>query len=241
MKKFKVDLHVHTTVSYDAVITFDDLKKAYQQGKFDAVAITDHGTIINALDFAKRNEFPVIVGEEIETIDGDVIGLFLKQEIAGHQDVLETVFEIHSQGGLVCIPHPFDTLKSGLRQDVVLQYLSAIDLFETHNFSYGAGIFRNNLDKVIDFAKKYNLTASAGSDAHIPVEIGKAYLEFENVDEKILASSQTFLASCSRAVPIMPNGPDYKIALKHLANFSYMKKSFVPNLHCLTRALFSRL
>lgn len=240
MKKFKVDLHLHTNASYDAVITFDDLKKAYQQGKFDAVAITDHRTIANAALFAKRNEFPVIIGQEIETRDGDVIGLFLKKEIAKHQDTLETMFEIHAQGGLVCIPHPFDILKCGLRKEKVLRVLPAIDLFETHNFSYGAGIFRRNLVKAEAFAKKYNLTVSAGSDSHIPAEIGAAFLEFENADKKILTNAQTFLQACKSAAPKMINKPSYKIVLKHLVNFPYMKKSFWPTACCLARAAFKK-
>ena len=241
MKKFKVDLHLHTNVSYDAVITFDDLQKAYQLGRFDAVAITDHGTIRNAVEFAKKAQFPVIVSEEIKTCDGDVIGLFLKKEIAEHQGVLETMYEIHSQGGLVSIPHPFDSLKCGLPEEKVLQVLGGIDLFETHNFSYGAGIFKNNLNKVIDFAKKYNLTAAAGSDAHIKSEICTAFLEFENTDENILQNAQTFLQNCANAVPKMLGEPDYKLLLKHFTNLAYMKKSFIPNLHCLAHVFFSKL
>ncbi len=238
MKKFKVDLHLHTNASYDAVTTFDDLKKAYRLGKFDAVAITDHGTIRNAIDFAKRAQFPVIVSEEIKTCDGDVIGLFLKNEIADQQGVLETMFEIHSQGGLVSIPHPFDFLKSGLREEKVLQVLGGIDLFETHNFSSGAGIFKSNLDKAINFAKKYNLTAAAGSDSHIPSEIGMAFLEFENVDEGILENPQIFLQNCANATPKMLGEPDYKLLFKHLANLAYMRKAFIPDLQCLFRAFF---
>ncbi|MBM4402170.1 MAG: PHP domain-containing protein [Candidatus Cloacimonetes bacterium] len=241
MKKFKVDLHLHTNASYDAVISFEDLKKAYQMGKFDAVAITDHGTIKNALDFANRNEFPVIIGQEVETKSGDVIGLFLQEEVPEEQEVLETCFAIHAQGGLVYIPHPFDPLKSGLREDVVLQILPVIDLFETHNFSYGAGIFKSNLKKVSDFARKHNLSSGAGSDAHIPSEIGMAFLEFENVGQEILKSPKAFWENCGKAIPAMIAKPNYKIALKHLTNFAYMRKSFLPNLHCLTHALFSRL
>lgn len=240
MKKFKVDLHLHTNASYDAVTTFDDLQKAYRVGRFDAVAITDHGTIKNAVEFVKKAQFPVIVGEEIKTYAGDVIGLFLKKEIAEHQGVLETMYEIHSQGGLVLIPHPFDSLKSGLPEEEILQVLGGIDLFETHNFSYGAGIFKNNLNKVIDFAKKYNLTAAAGSDAHIPSEIGTAFLEFESVDKSILQSAEIFLQNCRNAAPKMLREPDYKLLLKHLANLAYMKKAFIPDLQCLMRAFFSK-
>ena len=241
MKKFKIDLHLHTNASYDAVITFEDLKKAYDIGKFDAVAITDHGTIANAVAFAKRNEFPVIIGEEIETLDGDIIGLFLKKEIAEHQEIWKTMLEVHAQGGLVCVPHPFDALKSGLREEKILQILGAIDLFETHNWSYGGGILKRDPEEILAFAKKHRLIAIGGSDAHIPMDIGRGFLEFTNVDKKILQEPQIFLQKCKSAIPKMSGKPNGLILLKHLANFPYMRKSFLLDLRCLARAFLSNL
>lgn len=238
MKKFKVDLHLHTIGSYDAVITFEDLKKAYDNGKFDVVAITDHGTIAAAVEFSQKGVFPVVIGEEIETKDGDLIGLFLKKEIAEQQSIEETISQIKSQEGLVYIPHPFDTLKFGLRKNAILPILPNIDLFETHNFCYGASIFHHKQDKVAQFAAKHNLVTAASSDAHVPAEIGKAYLEFEQPDASFLQSAQAFLQACGAAKPKMQNNASCKFVFNRITNAAYVYK-FLRNArrHSLSRSL----
>lgn len=171
---FKVDLHNHTIFSYDAAITFKDLKKAYQEGKFDVIAITDHNTIKGAKEVAAANVFPTIVGEEITTKKGEVIGLFLKKEIPPYLPLKETVQRIKKQGGLVYIPHPFNILHLSLREKVLLEILPEIDILETHNGGFWT---KKNIKKAEDFAKKHNLLTCACSDAHTALALGRCFLK----------------------------------------------------------------
>ncbi|MCD6464248.1 PHP domain-containing protein [Candidatus Woesearchaeota archaeon] len=169
----KLDLHVHTRFSRDSSLDLKLLARIIK--KLDLyLAITDHNTIRGAVVFRKNFKglrSRVIVGEEVKTLQGEVIGLFLQEEVKPFRDVFETIDEIRSQGGLVLVPHPFDMFRrSRLRQDLILKLKP--DIIEVFN---ARTILNKYNVQAFNFAKKHNLLMSVGSDSHFWFEIGSCY------------------------------------------------------------------
>src|SRR5204863_772907 len=107
----------------------------------------------------------VIPGEEVKTAtEGEVIGLFLEREIPRGMSFAETVAAIREQGGLVYVPHPFDRLHSIPGAATLHRHLAEIDVFEVYNARL---LFEAYNEEALRFARKYGLTAAAGSDAHV--------------------------------------------------------------------------
>jgi len=126
--------------------------------------------------------FPVIVAEEIMTPHGEIMGMFLKQTIPSGLSVDKTIAQIRSQGGLVCIPHPFDMLRqSALRSNILEEIAEQIDIIEVFN---SRTLLPKNSAKALAFALKYGIPKSAGSDAHTLYEIGNAYVEMPEFNGK---------------------------------------------------------
>lgn len=169
----------------------------------NCLAVTDHTTIEGALRLKEIASFPIIVGEEILTTGGEIIGLFLTTEIPGGLSPEETVRRIKSQGGLVCIPHPYDALRLSASRDSMFESLMPeIDIIEVFN---ARCLLPSATDKAWQLAQKYGKPMSAGSDAHSPQEIGNAYVEMPPFSDK-----ETFITSLgqgkiggSRSSPIV--------------------------------------
>ena len=141
----------------------------------NCLAIADHGTIAGAVKLKEIAPFTVIVAEEILTPFGEIMGLFLSEEIPSGLSVEETIARIRAQDGLVCIPHPYDRMRpSALKNHILEDIMSHIDMIEVFN---SRSLYHNNSSKAWQLVHKYNKLASAGSDAHTPSEIGKAYVE----------------------------------------------------------------
>jgi predicted metal-dependent phosphoesterase TrpH len=172
---FKIDLHVHT--SHSACSTFLPVraieKIALRRG-LDAIAITDHNTIEGALELKNlARRIQVIVAEEIKTREGEIIGYFLAEKIPAGLPVKETIQEIRQQGGLISIPHPFDTLRtSRITRDAMEEIIAAVDMIEVFN---SRDVFQKPDLDFIDKGKRLGVIPVAGSDAHQPWEIGKSY------------------------------------------------------------------
>ncbi|HUN32422.1 MAG TPA: PHP domain-containing protein, partial [Trebonia sp.] len=115
MKRVRVDCHLHTVASGDSVLTLEELADRARQACLDAVFITDHNVTHAATTAIQRDlGVRVIVGEEIRTPDGDVIGLFLTERIPYVLPLAEVIGRIRDQGALVYVPHPFDAARSSL-------------------------------------------------------------------------------------------------------------------------------
>jgi predicted metal-dependent phosphoesterase TrpH len=168
-----VDLHMHTTWSHDCSIEVDDLLDHAEEEGLGAIAITDHnvfGGAQEAVEKARGRKLIVIPGEEVKTDgEGEVIGLFLQEEIPRGMSFAETVAAIRSQGGLVYVPHPFDRLHSIPGAATLQRNLGEIDVFEVYNARL---LFEGYNVEALRFARKYNLTAAAGSDAHVLQGVG---------------------------------------------------------------------
>ncbi len=187
-KLIKADLHLHTKYSFDCQSSLEDIIKRCQEIGISCVAIADHGTAEGALRMKELAPFKVIVAEEILTPAGEVMGMFLKESIPSGIPLEEAIKRIKAQGGLLCIPHPFDTVRRvGLGAKVVESLVEQIDVIEVFN---SRSPFPWNSSKARDFAQKYGIPASAGSDAHTIGEIGNAYVEMPD-----FATKEEFLRS----------------------------------------------
>lgn len=167
------DLHMHTRWSHDCSIDVDELLAHAEGDGLGAIAITDHnvfGGALEALERVRSRNLIVIPGEEIKTAgDGEVIGLFLQEEIPRGLTFAETIAAIRAQGGLVYVPHPFDRLHAIPAPATLHRHLAEIDVFEVYNARL---LFEAYNEEAVRFARKYNLTAAAGSDAHVLQGVG---------------------------------------------------------------------
>jgi predicted metal-dependent phosphoesterase TrpH len=167
------DLHMHTNWSHDCSTTVDELLDHAEERGLGAIAVTDHNVLGGALEAAEKargRRLVVIPGEEVKTDgQGEVIGLFLREEIPRGMSFADTVAAIRAQGGLVYVPHPFDRMHAIPDAATLHRHLAEIDVFEVYNARL---LFEGYNDEAVRFARKYNLTAGAGSDAHVLPGVG---------------------------------------------------------------------
>jgi len=183
------DLHMHTSWSHDCAIEVPDLLTHAETQGLGAIAITDHNVFGGALEaLAATTSLTVIPGEEIKTDgQGEVIGLFLTEEIPRGLPFTDTLAAIHEQGGVVYLPHPFDRMHSIPDAATVRRHLDEIDVFEVYNARL---LFEAYNEEALRFASKYGLTMGAGSDAHVLQGIGTGALrmrEFHDRDEFLVS------------------------------------------------------
>lgn len=185
------DLHMHTSWSHDCSIEVPELLDHAEAEGLGAIAVTDHNVFAGALEaaeLARDRELVVIPGEEIKTDgQGEVIGLFLREEIPRGMSFGETIAAIREQGGLVYLPHPFDRLHAIPDPATLHRHLAEIDVFEVYNARL---LFEGYNDEAVRFARKYDLVAGAGSDAHVLQGVGTGALRmrrFEGPEEFLIS------------------------------------------------------
>lgn len=173
---FKLDLHTHSIASHDGGITEKQYTQALDSGLVDYIAITDH----NRIDFATRLWSTlgdrIIIGEEIMTSAGEIIGLFLTKPVMSGLTPQETIRQIKDQGGLVYIPHPFETLRKGLHPATLEQLVEEIDLVEVCN---GRALLQNRSSDAVVWAKFNRIPGASASDAHGYRGLGKTFVAIE--------------------------------------------------------------
>ncbi|MDX6452476.1 MAG: hypothetical protein QOH16_2525 [Gaiellaceae bacterium] len=171
------DLHMHTSWSHDCSIDAAELVDHAEAEGLGAIAVTDHnvfGGALETVDYARGRDLVVIPGEEVKTDDqGEVIGLFLEREIPRGLSFGDTIDAIREQGGLVYVPHPFDRLHAIPDPRTLHRHLADIDVLEVYNARL---LFEAFNDEALRFARKYNLTMGAGSDAHVLQGVGTGAL-----------------------------------------------------------------
>src|SRR4029450_5251264 len=164
------DLHLHTSWSSDCSVPVEDLLDHAEAASLGAIAVTDHNVFRGAVGPARGRDLTVIPGEEVKTDgQGEVIGLFLAEEIPRGMSFADTVAAIKEQGGLVYLPHPFDRMHTVPDASTLHRHLADIDVFEVYNARL---LFEDHNDEALRFARKYNLTMGAGSDAHVLQGVG---------------------------------------------------------------------
>ncbi len=171
----RYDLHTHTKYSIDGVLEPRELVKHAEKRGLAGIAVTDHNTIRGGLESKayESGNFKVIVGSEIMTNRGELIGLFLNEEVGKRtRDFRAVIEEIKAQGGIVIVPHPFDKIRRSafqLRDDDT----ELIDGVEGLN---ARCLLRSYNDRAVEFAIRHDLPITAGSDAHFGWEVGNAYI-----------------------------------------------------------------
>jgi len=176
----RLDLHCHTHRSPDSLMTYDALLRRMDQREMDMVAITDHNTIAGALAFRARAPERFLVGEEIKTSSGELIALFLEEEVPPGLSPEDTISRVHAQGGLVGVSHPLDRLRGeALGMERLKSIRGELDFLEVFNARI---TFPNDNRLARESAARWGLPGSAGSDAHAPAEVGRAYVEMPEFD-----------------------------------------------------------
>jgi predicted metal-dependent phosphoesterase TrpH len=190
----RIDCHLHTVRSGDACTKLDELEERVESTGLDVVCITDHHAIDGAEEALRRDfGIRVIVGEEIRTPIGELIGLFLQERIPYVLPVEEVVGRIRRQGGLVYVPHPYDPVRAGVR-DIPLKQLCeerAVDVIEAFNSKTESDVHNQEAWRT---AQLYDLPVAAGSDAHDPPGIGAAWVQMPDFD-----GPGSFLSSLEQA------------------------------------------
>jgi predicted metal-dependent phosphoesterase TrpH len=187
------DLHMHTSWSHDCAIEVPDLLTHAETEGLGAIAITDHNVFGGALEaLAATTSVTVIPGEEIKTDgQGEIIGLYLSEEIPRGLSFGDTLEAIHAQDGLAYLPHPFDRMHAIPDAATLRRHLDEIDVFEVYNARL---LFEGYNDEALRFARKYNLTMGAGSDAHVLQGVGTGALRMREFHDR-----EEFVASLRSA------------------------------------------
>jgi len=169
-----LDLHLHSCFSFDCLTTPEQILREARRKGLNGVAVTDHETIQGGLTAERLNrdpDFLVIVGAEYSTDAGDIIGLFLREEIVT-RDSSQLIDEIHRQGAIAVLPHPYHG------HNLTSSMVEKVDMIEAFNARESPG----NNHKALEFAKKWNKPALCASDAHFRCDIGTCRMIFSTLD-----------------------------------------------------------
>jgi len=229
MMRIKADLHIHSSASYDCrTQPWAVIATCLRRG-LGAFAVADHNTLdgsLTAAELVASQEFadfmaehypgrPVpkaVVAQEVNTREGEAMGMFLSRPLTRGLSLAETIIEIHEQGGLVNIPHPFARVAHRRpRLDVLERYADVIDVVEVYNARNVSP--RDDLI-AFDFARRHGLGRSAGSDAHFRNEIGRGYVLLDDFDGR-----DSFLTSLRNAEPAGRKTPPVVPLVTWLRNF----------------------
>jgi predicted metal-dependent phosphoesterase TrpH len=183
----KVDMHVHTKYSVDAVSSPEKIIRSAIKKGIDCLAITDHDTTSgwnDAIKISKRLDFPLILGEEIMVIKdgrklGEILGYFLTEEIRPGEP-MDIIDAVRSQGGISSIAHPFDYMRNPFLDHETVKEADAVEVFNSR-ITFG----RHNT-KALKLAERLGKAITAGSDAHFSGEIGNAYIKADSRDTEEL-------------------------------------------------------
>ncbi|MBR9989571.1 MAG: PHP domain-containing protein [Gemmatimonadetes bacterium] len=167
-------MHLHTRGSFDCLSDpLVVLERALAQG-IDRICITDHNEIDTAVALQRAYPDRVIVGEEVKTAESvDIIGLFLTEKIPKGTPARETCERIRAQGGIVYVPHPFASGKGGggVILDSIEDLIDAVEGFNARIHDPALN------ERAVTWARERDIPVGAGSDAHTPGEIGRAWAE----------------------------------------------------------------
>ena len=185
---FKAEFHVHTRFSRDSLLALWLLYLKCRLKKIDYIAVTEHNNIKGGTAFSmfctkRKGKVKCIVGEEIMTQSGEIIGLYLFEEVPPGLSAAETIERIRSQGGVVYVPHPYDEKRSKtvLKEDILSELANQVDCIECYNgrnISPEYGRIQNEI------ADRFGIRKIVGSDAHTLMEIGRnVVLLNESIDD----------------------------------------------------------
>lgn len=189
----RVDLHTHTMWSGDSTTTPEEVAEAVAASALDVLCITDHNAIAGAVRLADELDCRVVIGEEVKTHAGEIIGLFLTERIPIGLQPIAVCEAIRAQGGIVYIPHPFDPMRSCINAEVLddLVGRGLVDAIEVRN---GKTSLEHLNRRAAEYAADHGLAPGGGSDAHVPEALGAVYAEIDDFDD-----GPSFLAALHRS------------------------------------------
>lgn len=170
----RVDFHTHTFASPDSLAQPTDLLRWMERKGLDRIVITDHNTLSGARQAFQLDPQRFIIGEEILTTGGELLAVFVKEEIPKGLPYPKAIARLIEQDAFISVSHPFDRTRNGAWElPDLLAILPAIDAIEVFN----ARCMLPNANKLAkDFAEQHHLPVTAGSDAHAAFELGAACL-----------------------------------------------------------------
>ena len=208
MTNINVELHCHTYRSSDSLMLPKQILQACDRRGIDRVAITDHNSISGARETAALDPERVIIGEEILTTEGEILGYFVQEEIPKGLPPMEVVERLRAQGAVISIAHPFDPTRghrwSMETLETLFPHIDALEVFNARCWNDQPN------DMAADIARNTGLNSTAGSDAHAPAEVGRAYLN----------------------MPAFSDADSFKEALAHVR---VMGRRSVPLVHLYSR------
>jgi predicted metal-dependent phosphoesterase TrpH len=170
----KFDFHIHTKYSNDSIMPLEVLRRVAKKERVIPV-ITDHNTIKGNMKYGCK-----IIGEEIRSQEGDIIGLFMMEEIPRGLPLVEVVEKLKQQDALVYVPHPFDSVRkhSSIKEEIRKIKPEVIEVFNPRTLK----MEHNHI--ALKYAEEKNIQKIVGSDTHTRFEIGKTYVEMEDFYSK---------------------------------------------------------
>ena len=183
-RRVKVDMHMHSERSPDSRMRPAEQARRIRETGLDVACATDHNTIEGGLRLREAADgFRVIVGSEILSRDGEIIGLFLERDVPRGLSAEETIARIREQGGVVSIPHPFSRNRlNRIRRLALDRVRSSVDAIEVFN---AREAFTGDNLRAARYAEEHGIAGAVGSDSHRPSEIGAAWLEMDDFSEAV--------------------------------------------------------
>lgn len=228
-EKIRLELHTHTKYSHDSNLSKFFYLIMLKLKRIKYVAICDHNEIMGAVEYKQylsKYGINVIVGEEIFTKNGEIIGLFLEKKIEPFMSVEDTIEAIKNQDGLVYIPHPYDEkrYKTVVPTEILKNNCEDIDIIEVHNGRNIKKIFSQKQEEIAGLFP--NVIRTVGSDAHCFFELGRNYIEVEEFDNK-----EDFLIALTNAV----------LHKKECINFAHHTTKFVRIYKMMLKGNFNEI
>lgn len=202
LKKLRVELHVHTRYSKDSLVDINRLLAHCRKIGLDRIAITDHNEIAGALEAYAIDPDRVIVGEEIQTTQGELLGYYMQERIPAGLEPWEVIRRLRSQGAVISVAHPFDShRRQQWEWNELIKIARSVDAIETYN---SRCLTEEPNQRAALFARDHHLPATVGSDAHSLFEIGRATLLLSLFDDP-----DEFKAALEKAVIEVRLSPAY--------------------------------
>ena len=174
METIRIELHCHTYRSKDCLMRVDRLLETARRRGLQRLAITDHNQIEAAFEAHAMDPELVVIGEEIFTTRGEILGYYMKELIPPGLEPMETIERLKAQGAVINVPHPLDAIRGGAwrEQDLreILPHLDAIEIFNARC------MLADPNRRAQALAQEAGLPGTAGSDAHTYLEVGRATL-----------------------------------------------------------------
>lgn len=167
-----LELHAHTEASDDCLARPRDIARVVRARGLGRIAITDHNTTRGALELRALAPELTIVGEEIMTTQGELLGYFLQAEVPAGLTPAETIARLRAQGAVISVSHPFDRMRKGAWREAelaaILPHVDAIEVFNARC------LYPDDNARALAFAREHATLGTVGSDAHTLRELGRA-------------------------------------------------------------------